>query len=66
MGVIGYLEYNSCTIEDSPILFIIPNESFTEDKLDNIHPNDKIKVKILDTRIKFMNKQIQVVSEPLV
>ena len=61
MGALGYLDYNSCTLETSPIIFIIPNESIKDS--DNISVGDKIRVKILDIRIKFMKKQIQVVAE---
>ena len=56
MGALGYLDYNSCTLETSPIIFIIPNESLKDNK--NISIGDKVRVKILDIRIKFMKKQI--------
>tara|TARA_Y100000022_G_scaffold26228_1_gene19860 strand:- start:757 stop:1245 length:489 start_codon:yes stop_codon:yes gene_type:complete len=61
MGALGYLDYNSCILETSPIIFIIPNESLKDN--DNISIGDKLRVKILDIRIKFMKKQIQVVAE---
>ena len=61
MGIVAYLDYNDKTVKDSPILFIIPKE-FVNDKI-NINKNDKIKIKVLDTRIKFKSEQIQVIGE---
>ena len=62
MGIIGYLDFKNVTeISNSPILFIIPNEFINTEK--EISKNDKIKVKVLDTRIKFQSKQIQIVGE---
>lgn len=61
MGIVAYLDYNDKTIKDSPILFIIPKQ-FIDDNT-NISKNDKIKVKVLDTRIKFKSEQIQVIAD---
>ena len=63
MGIIGYLynkdkEYN---IENSPILFIIPSQ-YVEDI--NTFKNDmKIDIQVLQSRIKYKSKQIQVVGK---
>ena len=62
MGIIGFLKYKDISeVKDSPILFIVPTEFIKNDK--NINKGDLIKVKVLDTRIKFQSKQIQVVGE---
>ena len=63
MGIVGYLDYNSCTMENSPILFIIPNQYFGNKEFDAKDLHRTIQVKILDIRIKFMQTQIQIVAE---
>ena len=70
MGIIGYLDYNTeeeeeeINIKNSPLLIIIPLEYIKEDKeIDDYHINDKIVVSVLDSRIKYKSKQIQVVGE---
>jgi hypothetical protein len=63
MGVIGYLydsndKYN---IENSPILFIIPS-GYIED-IESLKVDMKIEVEVLQSRIKYKSKQIQVVGK---
>ena len=63
MGVIGYLndsndKYN---IENSPILFIIPS-GYIED-IESLKKDMKIEVEVLQSRIKYKSKQIQVVGK---
>ena len=62
MGVVGFLDHEDNTeIEKSPLLFIIPKEFLDETK--NYKIGDKMEVKILDIRIKFMSDQIQIIAE---
>ena len=63
MGIVAYLDHNVESVSDSPVLFIIPKQFIDEDTIDKFKKNDKIKIKVLDTRIKFQSKQIQVVGE---
>ena len=68
MGGVSYLNYKGgedFEIKDSPLLFIIPKEYFDEEKIKTLKVQDKINVKVLDTRIKFMSKQIQIIGEPV-
>ena len=63
MGVIGYLydsndKYN---IENSPILFIVPS-GYIED-IESLKVGMKIEVEVLQSRIKYKSKQIQVVGK---
>ena len=63
MGVIGYLDdsSNKYNIENSPILFIIPTE-YIED-IESLKKDMKIEVEVLQSRIKYKSKQIQVVGK---
>ena len=68
MGIVAYLDYKEkkeSDIQESPLLFIIPKEYFEEEQMEKMKIGDKIKVKVLDTRIKFMAKQIQIIGEPI-
>jgi hypothetical protein len=63
MGVIGYL-YDSndkYDIENSPILFIVPS-GYIED-IESLKKDMKIEVEVLQSRIKYKSKQIQVVGK---
>ena len=63
MGIVAYLNYNDCkSVEDSPILFIIPKD-FLEGNIESFSKGTTIRVKVLDTRVKFMANQIQVIGE---
>jgi len=66
MGVVGYLDYDkNSTIEDSPLLFIIPKTYFKDEDIASLKSEDIIRVELLDIRTKFMKKQIQVIGKPL-
>ena len=63
MGVIGYLNdsNNKYDIENSPILFIVPS-GYIED-IESLKVDMKIEVEVLQSRIKYKSKQIQVVGK---
>ena len=63
MGVIGYLDVSEdkYNIENSPILFIIPS-GYIED-IESLKKDMKIEVEVLQSRIKYKSKQIQVVGK---
>ena len=64
MGIVGFLDYkNNEEIEKSPILFIVPKEFLDSSR--DYKNGDKIDVKVLDIRIKFMSDQIQIISEEI-
>lgn len=69
MGVIAYLNYKNSEnseIKDSPVLIIVPKEYFDDDnKLSDLKLGDTITIKVLDSRIKYMSTQIQVIGEPV-
>jgi len=69
MGIIAYLNYKEkedSAIKDSPLLIIVPKEYFTdENRITDLTAGQKIKVTVLDSRIKYMSKQIQVIGEPV-
>ena len=63
MGMIGYLfdkegKYN---IENSPILFIVPSQ-YIED-IDIYKKDMNVEIEVLQSRIKYKSKQIQVVGK---
>ena len=63
MGIIGYLDDkdNKYNIENSPILFIVPS-GYIED-IESLKKDMKIEVEVLQSRIKYKSKQIQVVGK---
>ena len=61
MGAIGFLSTGDYTIETTPIIFIIPNE-YIED-IELLSLGKIIKVEVLQSRIKYKAKQIQVVGK---
>jgi len=63
MGVIGYLSSEDYDIETSPIIFIIPNEYI--DDTSSLSKGKNISVQVLQCRIKYKSKQIQVVGKIL-
>tara|TARA_B100000212_G_C27233598_1_gene472705 strand:+ start:251 stop:748 length:498 start_codon:yes stop_codon:yes gene_type:complete len=66
MGIVGYLkDKEEETIESSPFIVIVPREYFNEGDIDSISVNDKLKVEIIDSRIKYMSKNIQIVAKPV-
>ena len=68
MGIIAYIKMRdvvddykgSNTLQDSPLLIIIPNE--TIENISDINIKQKIKIKINATRIKFNADKIQIVG----
>tara|TARA_Y100000389_G_C17394400_1_gene481726 strand:+ start:117 stop:614 length:498 start_codon:yes stop_codon:yes gene_type:complete len=66
MGIVGYLkDKEEDTIETSPFIVIVPREYFNEGDIHSISVNDKLKVEIIDSRIKYMSKNIQIVAKPV-
>jgi|TARA_B110000967_G_C18840755_1_gene539237 DNA-directed RNA polymerase subunit E'/Rpb7 len=66
MGIIGYLkDKDDDTIENSPFIVIVPREYFKDGSIDEYDTNSKLKVEIVDSRIKYMSKNIQVVAKPV-
>ena len=79
MGIIAYIKnvkdiYTSTpntrtfeTLEESPLLIIVPQDYIDESiDINQYQLQQKIKVRILDTRIKYMSTQIQVVGQLIV
>ena len=63
MGIISYFSTNKEEdIKNSPLLIIIPREYIEEDRLNSMTKGQKIRVKVLDSRIKYRAEQIQVVA----
>jgi len=60
MGLLCYVKFENSEIVDSPLLIIIPKEYC---EIDKHKIGDKIKVEILDFRIKYMNTQIQLIGK---
>ena len=65
MGVIGFLpdKDNKYNIENSPILFIVPTEYI--DDIELLKKDMNIEIIVLQSRIKYKSKQIQVVGKLL-
>ena len=62
MGIISYSsQYETDDIKDSPLLIITPHP-YIED-ISIYKPGMKIKIEVLDKRIKYRSKQIQVVGK---
>jgi len=66
LGIIGYMKHTEdTTIKDSPLIIIIPEESFEDGIFETIHSGDTINIQIESYRIKFQSKQIQIVAKPI-
>ena len=66
MGIIGYYDFKKNNkIDENPILFIIPNE-YIKDQEKEYKKGEIIDVKVLDIRIKFRSKQIQIIGEQII
>tara|TARA_B100000575_G_C22956214_1_gene552789 strand:+ start:198 stop:704 length:507 start_codon:yes stop_codon:yes gene_type:complete len=64
MGVISYLSLNDDdTIENTPLLIIIPKDYISDDRFEKIEKGKKIKIKILDSRMKHLADKIQSVGQ---
>lgn len=67
MGIISYLKMESTkfnSIKESPLLIIVP-QMYLDKELDSYSKGQKIKVEVLDKRVKYRAKQIQVVGKIL-
>ena len=65
MGIIAYMKIDddiNNTIKESPILFIVPQE-YIEDDIDMYKKDQIINIEVLQKRIKYRTKQIQVVGK---
>ena len=63
MGIIAYMKMkDDNSIKDSPILFIVPQE-YIEDDIDLYTKDQIINIEVLQKRIKYRTKQIQVVGK---
>jgi len=66
LGIIGFLKDNvDDTIDTSPFIVIVPREYFKDDNVDGYEINSELNVKIDDSRIKYMSKNIQIVAKPV-
>ena len=66
MGIVGYLkDKEDDTIENSQFIVIVPKEYFNEGSIEDISVNDPLKVEVIDSRIKYMSKNIQIVAKPV-
>lgn len=66
LGIIGFLKDNvDDTIDTSPFIVIVPREYFKDDNIDGYEINSELNVKIEDSRIKYMSKNIQIVAKPV-
>jgi hypothetical protein len=61
MGIVGFINDEKYDIENSPILFIVPNKYIEDPEL--LSKDMKINVEVLQSRIKYRSKQIQVVGK---
>tara|TARA_Y100000591_G_C21706510_1_gene631101 strand:+ start:204 stop:713 length:510 start_codon:yes stop_codon:yes gene_type:complete len=65
MGLISYLKLEDekfHSVKESPVLIIIP-QMYLDKELEKYSKNQKIKIEVLDKRIKYRAKQIQVVGK---
>jgi len=65
MGLISYLKFESDkfnSVKDSPVLIIVP-QLYLDKELESYSKGQKIKIEVLDKRIKYRAKQIQVVGK---
>jgi len=65
MGIISYLKMESSkfnSVKESPLLIIVP-QIYLDKELDSYSKGQKIKVEVLDKRVKYRAKQIQVVGK---
>ena len=67
MGVIGYIKLNEGdTLEDSPLLVMIPKEYFVNStkQFNDLTVGQKMNVIVCGSRVKFNSKNIQVIAKP--
>jgi DNA-directed RNA polymerase subunit E'/Rpb7 len=73
MGVISYIKleekhisnHDDDEFKNSPLIIIIPNDIISNEEInfDNIVSKQKLKIEVLDLRIKYRNNKIQVVGK---
>ena len=64
MGIIGYFKNSDeSNIKNSPIIIIIPKEYIISKDISEFSKGQKIKVEIIDIRIKYRSNQIQSVGK---
>lgn len=69
MGIIAYIKVNEIiknykgvnTLEDSPFIIIIPIDAVRN--IDKLQVNDKIKIEVIASRIKFNANKIQIIGK---
>tara|TARA_Y100001958_G_C21194297_1_gene521943 strand:+ start:384 stop:884 length:501 start_codon:yes stop_codon:yes gene_type:complete len=61
-GIIAHMNIDDINLNNSPILFIIPQEYITDD-IESYNKSQVIKVEVLQKRIKYRTKQIQIVGK---
>lgn len=65
MGIIAYMDMKDGSVNnvnDSPVLFIIPKE-YIDDDISLFSNNQKINIEVVQKRIKYRSRQIQVVGK---
>ena len=65
MGIIAFMELDNedlNNVSDSPLLFIVPQE-YIEDDISLYKKQQKISIEVIQNRIKYRSKQIQVVGK---
>jgi len=68
MGAIAFVKYDDITtLQESPLIIILPNEYFNEStyQLNDMNKGTKLKVAIVAVRIKYKSDQIHVVAKPI-
>jgi DNA-directed RNA polymerase subunit E'/Rpb7 len=66
MGIVGFLKDKEFdTIDNSPFIVIVPREYFNEGDIENYSVNSTLTVKIEESRIKYLSKNIQIVAKPV-
>ncbi len=68
MGAIGYIKLNdSQTMDDSPLIIMIPAEYFenTSYNIDDINVNQKLTIQVIGSRLKFNSDKIQIIGKPV-
>lgn len=68
MGVVSYIKINGeDTVDDSPLIILIPNEYFNDSvyNTNDININQKLNVVVVGSRIKFRSDKIQIIAKPV-
>ena len=68
MGVVGYIKLkDEDTSENSPMIVIIPKEYFEKSivNISDINVGQKLKVSIIDSRVKYNSDKIQAIGSPV-